>query len=171
TYPTPRIPHPTTANPRGPRGEAGRLMRSYMRLGEVPRKRHMRVEREGRPIFEELLGREGFSGPSSLLYHRGMPEAVHDVAPGPDDTAARELEQVHGHSHLEAWRLGPEGDPVSGRRWLLVNDDVRIGVAAPAHAQQTLYVNASADEVVFLHHGSGSLQSQFGRLPLREGDY
>src|SRR5207302_1912047 len=88
-----------------------------------------------------------------------------------DDTAARELEQVHGHSHLEAWRLGPHGDAVSGRRWLLVNDDVRIGVAVPAHAQQTLYVNASADEVVFLHHGSGTLRSQFGRLPLREGDY
>jgi homogentisate 1,2-dioxygenase len=146
-------------------------MRSYMRLGEVPRKRHMRVERDGRPVFEELFGREGFSGPSSLLYHLGMPEAVHDVAPGPDDTAEREQQQVHGHAHLEAWRLGPEGDAVSGRRWLLVNDDVRIGVAVPAHAQQTLYVNASADEVLFLHHGAGTLHSQFGRLPLREGDY
>ena len=146
-------------------------MRSYMRLGEVPRKRHMRVERDGRPVFEELFGREGFSGPSSLLYHRGMPEAVHDVAPGPDDTAEREQQQVHGHAHLEAWRLGPEGDAVSGRRWLLVNDDVRIGVAVPAHAQQTLYVNASADEVLFLHRGAGTLHSQFGRLPLREGDY
>jgi len=41
-------------------------MRSYMRLGEVPRKRHMRIERDGRPVFEELFGREGFSGPSSL---------------------------------------------------------------------------------------------------------
>ncbi len=146
-------------------------MRPYMRLGDVPRKRHIRVEREGRPVFEELFGREGFSGPSSLLYHRAMPEAAHDVAPGPDDTAPRELEQVHGHAHLEAWRLGPEGDAVSGRRWLLVNDDVRIGVAVPAHPQQSLYVNGSADEVVFLHHGSGALRSQFGTVPLHEGDY
>ena len=60
-------------------------MRPYRRVGEVPRKRHMRVEHEGRPIFEELFGREGFSGPSSLLYHRHMPEAARDVSPGPTD--------------------------------------------------------------------------------------
>src|SRR5207245_1147372 len=82
-------------------------------------------ERGGRPVFEELFGREGFTGPSSLLYHLGMPEAAHDVVPGADDRAAMELEQVHTHAHLEACRMQPEGDIVSGRGWLLVNDDVR----------------------------------------------
>jgi homogentisate 1,2-dioxygenase len=146
-------------------------MRVYRRLGDVPRKRHMRVERDGRPVFEELVGREGFSGPSSLLYHLGMPEAAHDIVAGEDDIPQLEHQQVHGHAHLEAWRLTPEGDVMSGRKWLLVNDDVRIGVAVPAAAPEDLYVNASADEVLFLHHGSGVLRSQFGRLPVREGDY
>ena len=50
-----------------------------MRLGELPRKRHMRFDLDGAPVYEELLSREGFSGPSSLLYHRHMPEAVQDV--------------------------------------------------------------------------------------------
>jgi homogentisate 1,2-dioxygenase len=146
-------------------------MRVYRSLGDVPRKRHMYVERDGKPVYEELFGREGFSGPSSLLYHQGMPEAAHDVVAGDDDVAQREHEQVHGHAHLEAWRLSPQGDVVGGRQWLLANDDVRIGLAVPAEKQETLYVNASADEVLFMHKASGTLHSQFGRLQLRQGDY
>jgi homogentisate 1,2-dioxygenase len=146
-------------------------MRPYRTLGEVPRKRHMRVEREGRPVFEELFGREGFSGPSSLLYHRYMPESAHDVAPGPTDMEPLQEQPVHDHAHLEAWRLGADGDVISGRQFLLVNDDVRIGLAVPAHQQETLYVNGSADEVLFMHRGAGTLMSQFGRLPVRTGDY
>jgi len=146
-------------------------MRVYRRLGDVPRKRHMRFERDGQPVYEELLGRQGFSGPASLLYHLGMPEAARDVAAGDEDNTALEREQVHGHAHRQTQRFGPSGDVVGGRRWLLVNDDVRIGVVLPERAQEMLYVNASADEVLFLHHGSGVLHSQFGRLTLREGDY
>jgi homogentisate 1,2-dioxygenase len=146
-------------------------MRPYRRIGDVPRKRHMRMEREGRPVFEELFGREGFSGPSSLLYHRYMPEAAHDVAPGPTDMEPLQEQPVHDHAHLEAWRLAADGDVISGRQFLLVNDDVRIGLAVPAHQQETLYVNGSADEVLYLHKGSGMLLSQFGRLPVRTGDY
>src|SRR5262249_52974914 len=54
---------------------------------------------------------------------------------------------------------------------LLVNDDVRIGLAVPAEAQAALYVNGGADEILWLHAGSGLLRSQFGRLPVRTGDY
>ena len=146
-------------------------MRVYRRLGEVPRKRHMRVERGGHPVYEELFGREGFSGPSSLLYHLGMPEAAHDVVPGPDDLEPVEREQVHGQAHIETQRLHARGDGVVGRRWLLVNEDVRIGVALPERAQESLYVNGSADEVLFVHRGSGVLRSQFGRLRFAAGDY
>ena len=146
-------------------------MRPYLRLGDVPSKRHVNVERDGAIVYEELFGREGFSGPSSLLYHLGLPEAAHDIAEGPDDAAPREREQVYGHAHLEAWRLTGHGDIVTGRRWLLVNEDVRIGVCVPEHAQESLYVNGSGDEILFLHHGAGVLRSQFGRIPLRQGDY
>src|SRR4029077_12405531 len=112
-----------------------------------------------------------FSGPSSLLYHRFMPEAAHDVSAGLDDISAPEREQTHTHAHLRAGQLAAHGDVVSGRRWLLINDDVRIGMAAPEHAQEALYVNGSADEGLFFHEGSGTLHSQFGRVTVRRGDY
>ena len=72
---------------------------------------HVIFGANGMMVYEELFGREGFSGPSSLLYHLGMPEAAHDIAEGPDDDAPREREQVYGHAHLEAWRLSGHGQP------------------------------------------------------------
>ena len=146
-------------------------MRPYMRLGDVPRKRHTYEERDGQPLYEELFGREGFSGPSSLLYHRSLPEAARDIRPGPDDGAAAADDPTHTHAHLRAGELTPRGDLVGGRRWLFVNEDVRIGVAVPAEQQHGLYVNGSADEVLWLHSGNGVLRSQFGRLAVRTGDY
>ncbi|MGD1053830.1 MAG: homogentisate 1,2-dioxygenase, partial [Candidatus Dormibacteria bacterium] len=65
-------------------------MRPYMRLGELPRKRHQRFAMDGAPVYEELFSREGFHGPSSLLYHRHMPEAVQDVVEGDADDISME---------------------------------------------------------------------------------
>ena len=146
-------------------------MRPYLRLGDVPKKRHTYFERDGGPVYEELFGREGFSGPSSLLYHLALPEAAHGIHPGPDDAAPPLQEPCHTHAHLRAGALEPRGDIVTGRRWLLVNDDVRIGAAVPAEQQGALYVNGSADEVLFLHHGAGTFHSQFGGFTVRDGDY
>ena len=48
----------------------------YRRVGEVPRKRHARFPRpDGGLYAEELMGEEGFSSSSSLLYHRHSPTA------------------------------------------------------------------------------------------------
>lgn len=146
-------------------------MRPYVRLGDVPPKRHTFVERAGRPLYEELFGREGFSGPSSLLYHLGMPEAARDIQPGPADPSPAVPEPVHMHAHLRAGSLEPDGDAITGRRWLLANDDVRIGVTVPKAQQKALYVNGAADEVLFLHDGAGVLHSQFGLLKVRRGDF
>ena len=146
-------------------------MRRYLSLGELPRKRHMKYQLEGQTIYEELFGRSGFSGPSSLLYHRNLPEGAAQVLPGPDDAGAPDDHPVHDHAHLRGFELTAHGDVVDGRRWLLVNEDVRIGLAVPDRQQQVVYVNGSADEVLYLHRGSGSLLSQFGRIPIRQGDY
>src|SRR5438876_4451842 len=146
-------------------------MRPYRKLGEVPRKRHMRFQANGRLAYEELFGREGFSGPSSLIYHRNMPEGAQDVTKGPADQMMPEHEQVHENAHLRGFELQPDGTAVSGRQWLLVNDDIRIGLAIPAYKQEVLYVNGSADEVLFVHQGAGVLRSQFGRLRFARHDY
>jgi homogentisate 1,2-dioxygenase len=142
-----------------------------MRLGQVPRKRHMRFQVDGRYVHEELFGREGFTGPSSLLYHRHLPEAAEDVMEGPEDDMALENGNVHAHAHLEGFRIQAHGDAITGRQWLLVNDDVRIGLLVPQQPQQALFSNGSADDVLFVHQGSGTLHSQFGRLPFGRHDY
>lgn len=131
----------------------------------------MRFQADGRMLYEELFGREGFSGPSSLLYHRNMPEGAQDVSEGPADLMTPEHEQVHENAHLKGYELMPDGDIVSARKWLLLNDDIRIGLAAPARQQEVLYVNGSADEVLFVHMGKGVLHSQFGTLGFDKHDY
>src|SRR4029077_5686408 len=131
----------------------------------------MRFGDDGRLAYEELFGREGFSGPSSLLYHRHMPEGAQDVSEGPADLMTPEHEQVHTNAHLKGFDLPQQGDVITGRRWLLVNDDVHIGLVAPGSAQQVLYANGSADEVLFVHAGSGTLHTQFGRQAFKRHDY
>jgi len=131
----------------------------------------MQFRTNGQLIFEELFGREGFNGPSSLIYHRHMPEGARDVTEGPADMLVPEHEMVHENAHLKGFDLQPEGDVVSTRRWLLMNDDIRIGLAIPARQQDALYVNGSADEVLFVHTGSGLVRSQFGKLGFGKHDY
>lgn len=146
-------------------------MRPYRVLGSIPRKRHMRFQQNGTPIYEELFGRDGFSGPSSLLYHRYMPEAAHDLSEGPVDAVTIDRETVHAQGHLKGFELEPEGDLITGRQWLMLNEDIRIGLALPAKQQEALYVNGSADEVLFVHEGSGTLHTQFGSLAFARHDY
>ncbi|NVI88008.1 homogentisate 1,2-dioxygenase, partial [Actinomadura sp. BRA 177] len=51
-------------------------MAHYRRVGHVPPKRHTQHRNgEERLFFEELMGEEGFSSDSSLLYHREIPSA------------------------------------------------------------------------------------------------
>ena len=90
-------------------------MRPYKQLGDVPRKRHMRFSDDGQLAYEELFGREGFSGPSSLLYHRGMPEGAQDVSEGPADLMTPEHEQVHTNAHLKGFDLPSQGDVITGQ--------------------------------------------------------
>ena len=57
-------------------------MAFYRQVGEVPPKRHTQFRRpDGGLYAEELMGEEGFSSDSSLLYHRGIPSALVDVRP------------------------------------------------------------------------------------------
>ena len=142
-----------------------------MKLGELPRKRHTRFDIEGSPIYEELFSREGVTGPSSLLYHRHMPEGVQDVVEGDADDIRMEDEKVHVHALLQGFRLPSHGDAITGRQWLLVNEDIRIGLLIPQQQQTALFVDGSADDVLFVHSGSGTLQTQFGRLRFDHHDY
>ena len=157
----------------------------YRRLGQVPPKRHIQHrDPEGRLYFEELMGEEGFSSDSSLLYHRGVPSAIlaSEVWELPDQTRVpnHPLKPRHLRLHDLAGSDGSGGgnDPVTDRRLVLGNGDVRISYVTTGGAgdgtgdgASPLYRNAIGDECVFVESGSGVVETAFGVLGYRAGDY
>ncbi len=147
-------------------------MPSYVRLGEVPHKRHTQFRApDGSLYSEELFGEEGFSGVYSLLYHQHPPTRVTGIARY--GTVARDEwpQDVHRHHHFKTHDIEPGGDPIEGRRLLMYNGDCAISVARPTQRMPYYYRNAMGDEVLFIHEGSGTLETIFGVLPYGEGDY
>src|SRR5688500_2236587 len=103
-------------------------MAYYRCVGEVPPQRHTQHrDADGNLYREELMGEEGFSSDSSLLYHRGVPSAVVDsqVWELPDQSlhANHPLKPRHLRLH-ELFADGAGGCPVEGRRLVLGNGDV-----------------------------------------------
>ena len=146
----------------------------YRSVGEVPAKRHVRVPGpNGGLLFEEVMGEEGFSGDSSLLYHLRSPSAIVGAAEAAAGEGARgELveNQPLLPRHLRTSKLPPGGDAVTGRQLLLGNDDVRISWVA-ADRSGPLYRNGLGDELLYVQSGEGELESVFGRLAVGPGDY
>jgi homogentisate 1,2-dioxygenase len=146
-------------------------MPHYRRVGETPRKRHARFATpDGGLYAEELMGTEGFSSSSSLLYHRHSPTALlraESVAAADERGCANTpLLPRHFRTHL----LTVGGDLVTNRRLLLANDDVRI-LHATADRPSELYRNATGDELIFVEEGSAMVESVFGALAVGPGDY
>src|SRR5262245_5296244 len=101
----------------------------YRRVGEVPPKRHTQFRQPDGSLFaEELMGQEGFSSDSSLLYHRHRPTAIVSAVPFDPPSAAKRVPNLPlKPRHLQTPKLASgAADPVLGRQHLLANDDVRI---------------------------------------------
>jgi len=144
----------------------------YHQLGDIPHKRHTQFRNpEGQLYTEELFGTEGFSGSSSLLYHKTPPTRVTNVQPGKEIEIKPWKEGLLRHHHLLTKDIKAGGDPVESRKVLLYNNDIQIGVARPTDKMDYFYRNGEHDEVLFIHYGKGHFQSQFGRLPFGPGDY
>lgn len=144
----------------------------YHKLGEVPHKRHTQFRRpDGSLYTEELFGAEGFHGSSSLLYHYHEPTRVVRIDKGKALKVKKWDEGLLRHHHLRTMNVPQEGDPVDGRRMLLVNDDVKLGVVRPVEPMDYFYRNAEHDEMLFVHEGEGHVQTNFGRLEFGYGDY
>ncbi len=146
-------------------------MTHYRRVGEIPRKRHARFLRpDGGLYAEELMGEEGFSSASSLLYHRHSPTAIvaAEVVPDTDPCLYDHVPLLPRHFRTHAMVAG--GDAVTGRQLLLANDDVRLLYAA-ADRPSELYRNATGDELLYVEDGVALLESVFGTLAIGAGDY
>jgi homogentisate 1,2-dioxygenase len=147
-------------------------MTYYYRLGRVPRKRHTQFRQpDGSLYHEELVGIRGFTGIKSLLYHLYPPTQVHKILL--EQVVTLEFEELGPlqHRHLRTGKAAPGGDAIAARIPLMANADVCISVAQPTEPMSYWYRFAQGDEVIFIHDGSGILESQFGVLHYRPGDY
>ncbi|MEV0192014.1 cupin domain-containing protein [Kitasatospora purpeofusca] len=151
-------------------------MAHYRQLGSIPPKRHTQHRTpEGGLYYEELMGEEGFSSDSSLLYHRGIPSAVVNAVAWelPDQSTVANHPLLPRHLKLHELFAGQDwksADVVSSRRLVLGNGDVRISYVA-AGAPSELYRNGLGDECVYVESGSGTLETVFGTLEVGRGDY
>jgi homogentisate 1,2-dioxygenase len=130
----------------------------------------MRKE-DGSLFREEVIGAEGFSGISSTAYHLHSPTLVDAVLPPiPFDIEYTELDFLK-HRHILGNQVPSDGAWLESRQYVMGNADVRLALSSPTEAMTYFYRNAVADEVVFVHEGSGVLETPFGPVPFRSGDY
>ena len=145
----------------------------YHRLGEVPSKRHVVFPREGGGIhFEHLMGNMGFAGLQSLLYTRRRPTAVLRSEPMESPAWRLDPDPTLRMRHLRTHRLEAGGpSPVLDRTPLVFNGDVAMSLARPTADDDFFFRNSQGDEIVYLSRGRGVLESQFGELDVKQGDY
>ena len=144
----------------------------YRQVGELPPKRHTQFRRpDGGLYAEELMGADGFSAESALLYHEHLPTAIVDSRVREEPAEALTANHPLLPRHLRTSKLDTgSADPITGRQLLLANDDVRISYAV-ADRPSPLYRNAVGDECVYVESGSATVETVFGALTARQGDY
>jgi homogentisate 1,2-dioxygenase len=109
--------------------------------------------------FERELGREGFFGPASHMYHRHPPTGWTSWE-GPLRPRAFDLNRLVARS----------GSPFEAQD-VLANNAVKLRIWAQAESMDHLARNADGDELVFVHRGAGTLYCDYGRLVFEAGDY
>ena len=150
----------------------------YRQLGQVPRKRHIRLKRDPEKSFlgegmayEHVVTTAGFDRAYSITYHIRPPTRIKKVELIGQLTPTAIEGQPLRHRHLKSQELPRSGDPIFGRVPLLFNEDVICYRCRPAQEQKSLFRNGGADEVIFVFDGGGVLESPYGRLPYRADDY
>lgn len=145
----------------------------YYNLGKIPPKRHTQFRKEsGDLYYEQLFGTEGFHGFSSLLYHVHRPTMVKSVKEFKDLTPVPAVNKNITSRMLKGFNVTPKDDFLESREIVLFNNDLNIALAAPKKSMTSyFYKNADADEVIFIHEGSGKLRTMMGNIPFSYGDY
>jgi homogentisate 1,2-dioxygenase len=151
-------------------------MAHYRCVGAVPPKRHTQFrDPDGNLYAEELMGEEGFSSDSSLLYHQGIPSALvdsrvwalPDLRTEPNHPLRPRHLRLHELFDGNEWKAT---DVVGGRRLILGNADVRLSYVV-AGEPSPLYRNAVGDECVYVESGTATVETVFGAIDVGEGDY
>jgi homogentisate 1,2-dioxygenase len=144
----------------------------YHSLGSFPRKRHIAFRKPDGGIYhEELVGHEGFTGTSSLLYHVHPPTTVKSVKRLKETCFEADPDKTLKHRHFLTSKVKKGGSPTLDRIPILFNNDIAMLYVEPTKQDEHYYRNAQCDELVYVSKGSGTLESSYGELPYHEGDY
>ncbi|MEQ8358004.1 MAG: homogentisate 1,2-dioxygenase [Cytophagales bacterium] len=145
----------------------------YHKLGKIPPKRHTIFENpKGGIYYEQLFGTIGFDGMSSLLYENHRPTMVKELREAKDLSPKIAVQKNMTSRLLKGFEIRPKNDYLESRELILVNSDVHIGLAAPKKSlRDYFYKNADADEMLFIHRGSGKLRTFLGNIDFEYGDY
>ena len=145
----------------------------YHQLGKIPHKRHTVFEKPGGGLYyEQLFGTEGFSGMSSLLYHEYRPTMVKQVGKPVDISPKAAVTHNMTSRMIRGFHLPAADDFLASRQVVLFNNDLNITLAAPRKSvTDYFYKNADADEMIFVHQGSGILKTLLGDLSFGPMDY
>lgn len=145
----------------------------YHRMGKVPQKRHTQFRKpDGSLYHEQLFGTIGFDGMSSLSYHLHRPTMVREIAKSIDVAPKIAVERNIKSRKFIGYQTPPKEDYLEARVPVLVNSDIHIGLAAPTQSlRDYFYKNADADELLFIHKGTGTLRTMLGNISFEYGDY
>lgn len=145
----------------------------YHKAGTIPHKRHTQFRKpDGSLYSEQLFSTEGFANDYSILYHTHAPTLIVKCDEAIDVSPKIAEEKMLKHRSLEGFNIKPEADYLLSRKAVLVNGDCHIVLAAPQKSMvDYFYKNADADELIFVHEGSGTVKTCYGELTFSYGDY
>lgn len=145
----------------------------YHQLGKIPHKRHTTFRKnDGSFYYEELFGTIGFEGMSALLYHEHRPTQLKEIMGQKNVTPKIARGNNIQSFRFRGFQIAPEMDFLNSRKAVMVNSDVSIVLAAPKQSMKDyFYKNADADELIFIHKGSGKLRTFMGNIDFKYGDY
>ncbi|MCR9290166.1 MAG: homogentisate 1,2-dioxygenase [Bacteroidetes bacterium] len=150
-------------------------MAHYHQLGRIPRKRHVQFHKNGSTsglYAEELVGTQGFAGVSALVYHLYPPTVVKEMGEPYSVEPKVAIEKNLKSLSFRGFDLPQVDNYLESRKTLFINNDLHIGLAAPRQSMTDYFFkNADADEMIFIHKGSGTLKTMYGQVPFGYGDY
>ena len=109
--------------------------------------------------YERELGKEGFFGPATHMYHRHPPTGWSHVAGACLPRA------------FDTKKLDAEGASPWNAVALVGNVHMRVRFWHCTQSMDHLVRNADGDELLFVHQGGGDLYCDYGHLTFRDGDY
>ncbi|TDL76771.1 homogentisate 1,2-dioxygenase [Rhodococcus qingshengii] len=144
----------------------------YRQMGRIPQKRHTMFKKDDGSLYrEQVMGTRGFSGTQSILYHHYMPTEVLKAELIGNYFPEYEEQKSLKHRLFLTNKTVKKGDALSAREYILGNQDLLIGTASINEPMKSYYRNGDGDEMLFVHYGSGKLETMFGTISYRPGDY